>query len=121
MSTNTNNIESTDKRPPKLTFISTTPFQIALRTMREVREIFLTEGDVHFASCLATPKLIISNESPKKPSEKLKKTLSWKNILCETKNITPESSPKEENLVSEPKEEKLVPKEENLVSESIEI
>jgi len=88
----------------------------AIQIMREVRDGYLQEGNHQFASELVTPKSVKSSptncspvfEPPEKPKKEFKRSLSWKDKICETANlcefrtISPRNSPKELIFNNEP-------------------
>jgi hypothetical protein len=93
----------------------------AIQIMREVRDGYLQEGNLQFASELVTPKSVKSSpansspvfEPPPKPKKEFKRSLSWKDSiseaanLCDFRMISPrkQQSPTESNS---PKETLLV-------------
>jgi len=95
--------------------------QKAILIMREVRKTYLEEGNHLFASELVTPKSVKSTpingspvfEPPEKPKKEFKRSLSWKDKICETANlcefrtITPRNSPKELIFNNEPPKDSI--------------
>jgi len=84
----------------------------AIKIMREVRDAYLEEGNNLFASELVTPKSIKSSptncspifEPPEKPKKEFKRSLSWKDTICETGNLCDIRIISPRNLQESPKE-----------------
>jgi len=96
----------------------------AILIMREVRKSYIEEGNHIFASELVTPKSINSSptncspvfEPPEKPKKEFKRSLSWKDKICETANLcefrtisprNPQDSPKELFFNNEPSKDSI--------------